>query len=177
MRKISGLITGRYDSRHPPSERISLEDFFPPSIQASHLATSPRSAEGNDTAAPQDLREIHFCFLPVYRIHWLPPRGCFCSLVVYEAGAHQLGVTGSKSPAACLLWQVLIENQTQVASSLNFKAFLWPSVNRQAGITLDTDAQTQETCESMYYRAKKTRPVVTEYVLICVCIHEMPFNT
>lgn len=125
--------------------------------QASHPATSPRSAEGNDTATPQDLWETHSCFYPCLQNILTPNKELLLSLVVYKAGAHLLGVSGSKSPAACLQWQVLIENQTRVASSLNLKASLWPSVNTQIRITLDADAKTQiikVTCHNTKYNTK-----------------------
>lgn len=53
--------------------------------------------------------------------------------------AHLLGVTGCMSPTPCLLWQVLIENQTLVVSSLNLKPSFCLSVTAQTWITLYTD--------------------------------------
>lgn len=42
-----------------------------------------------------------------------------------RAGAHLLGVAESASPVARLLWQVLIENQTQAAAGPNLQSCLW----------------------------------------------------
>lgn len=60
-------------------------------------------------------------FLPVYRIHRLPPWGCFHPrwFTKLETGAHLSGVIERMGQLACLLWQVLIENQTRVVSGLH----------------------------------------------------------
>lgn len=56
---------------------------------------------------------------PVYRIHWVPPQSCpHPWWFGPSTGCHR----GAGVRQSVLLWQVLIENQTQVASSLNLEA-------------------------------------------------------
>lgn len=138
--KISQLITGLSDSRptslHSPVHHRML--FFLPLSPPRLCIPQPRQGQLKEMMPPH--HKIYERFtpvcLPVYRIHWLPPKELLPSPVVYKAGTHLLGVTESMSPAACLLWQVLIENQTQVASGLNLIASLWLSVTTLGRITL-----------------------------------------
>lgn len=161
MCKISQLITGSSDSWRTslllPVHHMML--FFPLATQASHLTTSPRSAEGNDTATAQDLWEIHSRLPPCLQNTLTPTKELLQSPVVYKAAAHLLSVTESLSQAACLLWQVLIENQTQVAFSLDLKASLCPSVATLTWITLDCD-----TNHKMY---------LSQYKNVTMCIGEL----
>ena len=136
MCKISQLITGHCDSYrflfYLPVYHTML--FFTPSHHRTFRpATLPRSAERNDTTPPQDLWEIHSRLPPCLQNTLTPTKELFPSPEVYSAGAHLLGVTGSMRPAACWRWQVLIENQTQGASSLNLKAYLSSSVTNLNG--------------------------------------------
>lgn len=137
MCKISLLNTGHFDSwctlLHLPIYHMMR--FFPLATQASHPAASPRSAEWNDTATPQDLWEIHSRLPSCSQNTLSPTKELHPSLVVYKERAHLLGVTKSMSPAACLLWQVLIENQAQ--------SFLCPSFTTLPWITLNANTKTQ----------------------------------
>ena len=121
MCKISQLITGHFDSwrtfLHLPVYHMMLPPhptphppFSPPRLPI----LLPRQGQLKEMIPPR--RKIYERFTPrlppCLQSALTPAKEPHPSPVIHKAGAHLSGVTGSKSPATCLLWQVLIENQT-----------------------------------------------------------------
>lgn len=145
MCKISQLITGCCDSWHtslhlPVYQRMFFFSLSPPRLPVL------QARQGHLKEMIPLHHKIYERFtpvcLPVYRIHWLPPRSCSRPRwFTKQEPIYWVSQRAWAQQRACLQWQALIENQTQVASSLKLKASLWPSVSTLARITLDADTK------------------------------------
>lgn len=198
MCKISQLITDHSDSWRNSFYQLVYHIKLPlaPSLhrlatRPSHPATLPRSAEGNDTATPQDLWEIHSRLPPCLQNTSTPTKELFPSLSDNRKGAHLLDVTQGMSSTACLLWQVLIERQTQPRSvrkpkwipldrtrktnskddvlqykyneSVTKTSQLWYKKNTNFQISLVSVRSRMRIRVSLYYHRTETQPNLCQY--------------